>query len=141
LAGANLIYGLGMVESGMTFDFGQLVIDNEFAKMIRFVVGGIPVNDETLAVDVTNDIGPFKNFLTHRATVKHMYAQSQPKLINRQGISKWIAGGSKDMYERALEEARSILENYKPEPLPEDVRQQLRDIVITAEKEKGEMKQ
>ena len=135
MAGANLIYGLGMVESGMTFDFAQLVIDNEFAKMIRFVVGGIPVNDETLAVDVTNDVGPFKNFLTHPATVKHMYSQSQPKLINRQGISKWIAGGSKDMYERALEEARSILENYKPEPLPGDVRQQLRDIVINAEKE------
>ena len=122
----------------MTFDFGQLVIDNEFAKMIRFAVGGIPVNDETLAVDVTRDVGPFKDFLSHPATFKHMREQSETKLINRRGIDRWIADGSKDMYERALEEARSILENYTPEPLPEDVRQQLRDIVITAEKERSE---
>lgn len=124
----------------MTFDFGQLVIDNEFAKMIRFVIGGIPVNDETLAVDVTKDVGPFKDFLSHPSTFKHMREQSRTKLINRRGIDRWIADGSSTMYERAIEEARSILENYEPEPLPEDVRQQLRDIVINAEKEKGEIK-
>ena len=27
LAGANLIYGLGMLESGVTLDYGQLVMD------------------------------------------------------------------------------------------------------------------
>ncbi|MBW2635160.1 MAG: hypothetical protein JRE14_13745, partial [Deltaproteobacteria bacterium] len=31
LAGANMIYGLGMLESGITFDFAQLVLDCEFA--------------------------------------------------------------------------------------------------------------
>ena len=121
----------------MTFDFGQLVIDNEFARMIRYAVGGIPVNDETLAVDVTREVGPFKDFLSHPATYKHMRTQSRTKLINRQGIERWIAGGSKDMYETALEEVRSILENHKPDPLPEDVKRKLRDIVINAEKEKG----
>jgi trimethylamine--corrinoid protein Co-methyltransferase len=38
LAGANLIYGLGMIEMGMTIDYGQLVMDNEFARMIKHVV-------------------------------------------------------------------------------------------------------
>ena len=28
LAGANLIYCLGMLESGVTFDYGQLVMDD-----------------------------------------------------------------------------------------------------------------
>ncbi|NIO04388.1 MAG: Trimethylamine methyltransferase MttB, partial [Proteobacteria bacterium] len=60
LAGANLIYGLGMLEMGMTLSFAQLVMDNEFARMIKHVVKGIPVNDETLAVDVIREIGPFK---------------------------------------------------------------------------------
>ena len=57
LAGANLIYGLGMIEMGMTIDYGQMVMDNEFARMIKYVVQGIPVNDETLAVDVIHEIG------------------------------------------------------------------------------------
>jgi len=137
LAGANLIYGLGMVESGMTFDFGQLVIDNDFAKMIRYVVGGIPVNDETLAVDVTREVGQFKDFLSHPATFKNMRIQSQPKLINRQGIDRWQAAGSKSLYEVATEKARHILENHQPEPLSEAVKQQIRDIVLAAEQERG----
>ena len=51
LAGANLIYGLGMLESGVTMDYGQLVLDNEIARLIKYTVAGIPVNDETLAVE------------------------------------------------------------------------------------------
>jgi len=51
LAGTNLIYGLGMIESGVTFDYAQLVIDDEIARMVKQVVGGILVNDERLAVD------------------------------------------------------------------------------------------
>ena len=33
LAGANLIYGPGMLESGLTFDFAQLVLDCEFSDL------------------------------------------------------------------------------------------------------------
>ncbi|MBQ6811093.1 MAG: trimethylamine methyltransferase family protein, partial [Firmicutes bacterium] len=50
LAGANVIYGLGMLELGITFDFGQLVIDNEIAMMIKHVVNGIEINDYNMAV-------------------------------------------------------------------------------------------
>jgi len=57
LAGANIIYGLGMLEMGITLSFGQLVLDCEFAQMIKHVVRGIPVNDETLAVDATRTRG------------------------------------------------------------------------------------
>ena len=57
MAGANLIYGLGMIEMGMTIDFGQLVMDNEFARMIKFILQGIAVNTETLAVDAIREIG------------------------------------------------------------------------------------
>jgi trimethylamine--corrinoid protein Co-methyltransferase len=42
LAGANLIYGLGMLEMGMTISFGQMVMDNEFAGMIKYLVRDSP---------------------------------------------------------------------------------------------------
>ena len=83
LAGANLIYGLGMIESGMTFDFGQLVMDDEFAGMIKQCVRGIRVDDEALAIDVIDDIGPFGDFLSHDHTMAHMRTTSQPSLIDR----------------------------------------------------------
>mgnify|MGYP001815785704 FL=1 len=137
MAGANLIYGLGMIEMGMTIDYGQMVMDNEFARMIKYLVQGIPVNDETLAVDVIKEIGVGKDFLSHASTYKHMRTQSQPKLIDRRMREDWQAAGATDNYQRALEEARYILENHKPDPLPADVPVAIRSIVEEAEAELG----
>ncbi len=137
MAGANLIYGLGMIEMGMTIDYGQMVMDNEFARMIKYLVQGIPVNDETLAVDVIKEIGVGKDFLSHESTYKHMRAQSQPKLIDRRMREDWQAAGGTDIYQRALEEARYILENHKPDPLPDAVLSTIRSIVEEAEAELG----
>ena len=137
LAGANLIYGLGMIEMGMTIDYGQLVMDNEFARMIKYAVQGIAVTDETLAVDVMHEVGVGKDFLSHDHTMKHMRTQSQPKLIDRRTREDWDAGGKTDLYQRALEEARFILENHKPDPLPDEVLATIRSIVEEAEAELG----
>jgi trimethylamine--corrinoid protein Co-methyltransferase len=136
LAGANLIYGLGMLEMGVTFSFGQLVMDHEFARMIKHAVGGIPVFDNTLAVDVIHEIGPFKDFLSHDHTLEHMRtAHSQPKTIDRRMREDWEASGATDMYQRAVEEARHILETHKPDPLPDNVVSTVRSLVEDAEKE------
>ena len=137
MAGANLIYGLGMIEMGMTIDYGQLVMDNEFARMIKYVVQGIAVTDESLAVDVMHEVGVGKDFLSHDHTMKHMRTQSQPKLIDRRTREDWEAGGKTDLYQRALEEARYILENHKPDPLPDEVLTTIRSIVEEAEAELG----
>ena len=137
MAGANLIYGLGMIEMGMTIDYGQMVMDNEFARMIKYLVQGIPVNDETLAVDAIKEIGVGKDFLSHESTYKHMRTQSQPKLIDRRMREDWQAAGGTDIYQRALEEARYILENHKPDPLPDPVLSTIRSIVEEAEAELG----
>ena len=128
LAGANLIYGPGMLESGITFDFAQLVLDNEFAKMIKHTIRGFRVDKETLAVDVIKEIGPAKNFLTHLHTLRHMRTQSQPELIDRKGIEDWKAAGGK---------AKSILESHTPEPLLKDVSARIRSIIAETEDELG----
>lgn len=133
-----MIYGLGMLEMGMTLSYGQIVADNEFAAMIRRVLQGIHVDDESLAVDVIAQVGARGNFLTEEHTIKHMRGyQSQPKLIDRNMRDHWLAGGSKTMISKADEEARRILETYKPEPLSESVTNILRDLVVAAEKMHG----
>lgn len=137
LAGANLIYGLGMIESGMTFDFGQLVMDNEFAGMIKKCVGGIPVSDETLAIDVIGEVGPFGDFLSHDHTMAHMREQSQPTLIDRRVREEWTAAGSTTLHDRALAMARQILETHVPDPLPDGVAAELAAIIREAERELG----
>ena len=146
LAGANLIFGAGMIESGVTIDYGQLVMDNEFARMIKHAVGGIPVNDETLAVDDIVRVGSFGDFLSLDSTLRHMRETSQPRLIDRRVREDWAAagaptaagaavGGGSDIHARALAEARAIIEGHEPEPLPVDIVQQIRGIVARADRE------
>ena len=137
MAGANLIYGLGMIEMGMTIDYGQLVMDNEIARMIKYTVQGIPVNDETLAVDVMHEVGPAKDFLGHDHTFRHMHEQSQPTLIDRRMREDWQADGATDLHQRATQKAREILETHQPEPLPDEVLAKMRAIVEEAEAELG----
>jgi trimethylamine--corrinoid protein Co-methyltransferase len=137
LAGANLIYGLGMLESGVTMDYGQLVLDNEMARLIKYSVAGIPVNDETLAVEDIAQVGSFGDFLSLDSTYKHMREQSQPKLMDRRVRDDWVSAGATDAYARALSEARRILQTHQPQPLPQAVLDQLRDIIREAEIELG----
>jgi trimethylamine--corrinoid protein Co-methyltransferase len=135
LAGANLIYGLGMLESGVTIDYAQLVMDAEFARMVKSCVPGIRVDDDTLAVDVIGEVGPFSDFLSHDDTFKGMRGQSQTKLIDRRVREEWTAAGSTTIYDRAVLEARRILETHVPEPLPAGVHDELKAIIAAAEEE------
>jgi trimethylamine--corrinoid protein Co-methyltransferase len=137
LAGANLIYGSGMTESGVTFDYGQLVMDDEFARMIKFAVAGIPVDDELLMVDDIAQVGSSGDFLSLDSTYKYMRSQSQPALIDRRVREDWAAAGSSDMYARCSAKAREIIETHHPEPVDADVAKQMRAIVEAADREKG----
>jgi trimethylamine---corrinoid protein Co-methyltransferase len=137
LAGANLIYGAGMTESGVTFDAAQFVLDNELAAMVRHTVAGIPVTDETLAVDDIHAVGPFGDFLSLDATMRHMRSQSQPTLMDRRVREEWQGTGGHDAYARAQAKAREILAEHRPEPLPEDVLAQMRQVVEEADRSAG----
>ncbi len=141
MAGANLIYGLGMLESGVTFDYGQLVMDNEFAEMIKHVVNGIPVNENTLAVDIISKVGSFGQFITEKHTFDHMKGMSQPALIDRRVRDKWEKAGGNTMHEKALEKAREILKTHKPTPLSDEVKSEMRSIVERTEAEIKEMEE
>jgi len=137
LAGANLIYGAGMIESGVTFDAAQFVLDNELAAMIRQTVAGIPVDDETLAVDDIRAVGPFNDFLSLEATMRHMRLQSQPALMDRRVREEWEDMGGHDAYDRAREVALEVLADHRPEPLPDDMRTKMRTIVAEADRVAG----
>ena len=122
-----------MLELGVTFDFGQMVMDNEMVGMIRHFLAGVPVTDETLAVDAIHEVGIGKDFLSHPTTLQHMRSHSQPKLYDRKMREDWTAEGAKDAYTRALETARHILETHQVDPLDESVLDELRAVVEESE--------
>ena len=129
-----------MLEMGITFDLTQLVLDHEFARMMLHSLQGIPVNDETLSVDLIKEMGIGKDYLSHETTFQYMKSQSQVQIIDRRMREDWEASGSPDIYKRAHDKMIEILETYEPPPLPDDARANLRSIVEEAEKEQGVFK-
>ena len=137
MAGANQIYGAGMIESGVTFDCGQLVMDNEIARMIKHVVNGIPVDDETLAVEDIAKVGAFGDFLSLDATLRHMRELSQPEVLDRRVREDWEARGATDLATRTRARALELIETHEPLPLDADMAKQIRGIIEAADRERG----
>ncbi len=117
LAGANQIYGAGMIGSGVAFDFGQLVMDDEIARMIRTAVGGVPVDAESLAAGDIAAVGSSGDFLSLAATLQHMRDLSAPVLLDRRVRDEWLEQGASDLASRARARALEILETHVPEPI------------------------
>ena len=134
LAGANAIYGLGMLDMGIIFDYAKLVLDNEIATMIKKVVRGIDVNDETMALDVIREVGSSGEFVSHQHTFERFRKeQSAPKIFNRQSYELWQAAGSKSSADKGYEIAKHILATHKPTPLPADAQKTIRNLMNEAE--------
>ncbi len=138
LAGANVIYGLGMLELGITYDFAQLVIDNEIAKAIKYAVRGIRVSEADMAIDVMRDVGIGGEFVSHMHTFQNFREnQFDTRLFDHHMRETWEAAGGKSLYERAREEAIHILETHEPERLPENTEKIFKEVIAEAEEELG----
>jgi trimethylamine--corrinoid protein Co-methyltransferase len=134
LAGANLIYGMGMLEMGQVLSFSQMVMDNEFAAMIKRSIRGIEVNDELMAVDLIRQVGIGGNFLGQKHTMEHIVGeQVQADMIDRRMRGGWEKKGAKDLHQSSVERAKKILETHQPKQLEGDLAEELVRIAKSAE--------
>ena len=133
LAGANMIYGLGMLDSGLTWDYAQGMMQHEMYRMVRKAVGGIAVTEESIAFDVIKAVGAGGEYITHEHTFENMQQSSQTDLFDRRSREAWTADGSQTIVERAYAKALNILSSHRPEPLIESIRAELNGIFEEAE--------
>jgi trimethylamine--corrinoid protein Co-methyltransferase len=137
LGGANLIHDLGYLESGLTGSLAQLVICDEIVGWIGHFMAPVEVNDETLALDLIDEIGPDGQFLDTEHTLAHFQEHWYPTVFDRHNYDRWQAAGGKSLAERAAERVNKILAEHQPEPLPQGIAQAVRAIVERAEAQYG----
>jgi trimethylamine---corrinoid protein Co-methyltransferase len=91
------------------------VICDEIAHMIRRVLDGITVNDDTLAVDLIRQVGPGGGFLSQDHTVRYFRKEMFfPNLFKRQAIEEWVKAGGKMIHEVAHDRVLDILSKAGP---------------------------
>jgi trimethylamine--corrinoid protein Co-methyltransferase len=127
--GGNLVHDLGYLESGLTFSFVQLVICDQLVSWIKAFFGDLEVSEETLALDIIREVGPGGQYLKHRHTRKHYRRHWYPDLFERGNYADWIRSGGLTLAERAAERVQKLLDEHHPEPLGEEVRSRLDEIV------------
>lgn len=132
-SGANTIYGAGMLELGMTFSFEQLVIDNDIIAMIKKAMEGIPVDDDTLAIEAIKYIGVGNDFIGHPSTMDNIEVPSDPMIINRDMLGDWERAGKKDLASVAHEIVEDVLKNHKVAEIPADILKEMEKAVNAAD--------
>lgn len=129
LHGANIVHDVGFMDSGLQGSLQLQVIANDTIGFLRAATAGVVVDEETLALDVVEELGPTGDYLGHQHTLRHFREPFYSTLADKGTHSQWVQRGATTMEERAALQVDKILEQHQPEPLPADVQKDLKEIV------------
>ena len=122
LSGADLVHDVGLMDHCTMCSPELIVMTDEIIGMLRVTMGGLEINDETLSLELIDRIGPGGHYLSEEHTLKHFKKFWVPSIMDRSQLS---AGPSEDQVmhceDLLKQKTCKILENHRPDPLPEDM--------------------
>jgi trimethylamine--corrinoid protein Co-methyltransferase len=118
LSGINLIYLHGGIYGELTFHPLQAILDDDIAGMIGRFVEGIEVSDQTLALDLINQVGPIPGMYLDKSHTREWWKKEQfiPKAADTLTYPEWKREGKKSCLKRAKERMDNILATYESTP-------------------------
>ncbi len=131
---SDMLLGAGFLHGSRIWSYAEMLMDCEIYSIIHKMLQGIVVDDETLALDVIDAVGPGGNFLKQKHTLRHMRELFMPKYMDRRPYSEWEEKGD-DAARWATEKAREIMATHQPDPLDPAVSAELARIINIAERE------
>ncbi|HOG48029.1 MAG TPA: trimethylamine methyltransferase family protein [Anaerolineae bacterium] len=129
LHGANIIHDLGFMDAGLQGSLPLIAICNDTLGFVRAMTRGVVVDDETLALDVIEELGPTGSYLGHDHTLRHYREPYYSKLADKNPYAVWVKRGASTMEARAAKMVDDILATHQVEPLPADVQRGIKAIV------------
>jgi trimethylamine--corrinoid protein Co-methyltransferase len=97
--------------------------------MHKRFMGGLEVNDTTLALDVIKEVGPAGLFLGHQHTLDHFRELWDPTLLSWEPRDIWTTRGSKTMGDRAKEKVAKLRAEHSVDQLPDGVLAMMRAVI------------
>ena len=131
---SDMLLGVGLLHGSRIWSYEQMMMDCEIFDLIHRMMGGIEVNQETLALDAIQSVGSQGNYLTQRHTRDHMREIWMPKYMDRRAYEVWQQKGDGPR-DWARAEALKRYEEHQPEPLDSIQSQELRRIIASLEAE------
>lgn len=134
LTGGDLCHDVGYTESAMTGSVFQLTAMNEAIGYARRITRGIEVNEDTLAVDVINRVGPNGHYLKDQHTRKYYKSEYWlPSLTDRSSYEDWKMMGEKSFKDRTVAKVQDMLANYEQVPLKPETEELIEQVLAEGE--------
>jgi trimethylamine--corrinoid protein Co-methyltransferase len=134
LTGGDLCHDVGYTESAMTGSVFQLAAMDEAIGYARRITRGIEVNEDTLAVEVINDVGPNGHYLREPHTRRYYKNEFwYPNLCDRRNFEEWEMMGRKSMRDRTVARVRDILASHEASPIKPETEDVIQEVLEDAE--------
>jgi trimethylamine--corrinoid protein Co-methyltransferase len=124
---------MGLLKSSTVLYPEALVLDTEIYHTVREDLAGLTIDQEELALDVIEAVGPRGHFLSQRHTRRNLRKLELSELTTQPAVE----GGYRDPIEVAREKTAWILEHHHPEPLDDAQQAEFKRILRAAERELG----
>jgi trimethylamine---corrinoid protein Co-methyltransferase len=134
LIGGNMIHDVGYIESGLTSSLAMMVASDEIIDMVKRILRGIPVLDDTKALDVIDHVGPGGHYLYEDHTYQRFKQEIwRPKLLDRLNWDNWKLEGCKRHGQRVHGRVLEILDADSEPLLDEAMYRELRRVCELAD--------
>lgn len=135
-AGADIFGHMGISGVDQATSLDMLVLQNEAISYVESMMRQVEISDETLGLDVVEEVGPGGTYIDHDHTARHFRRQLWfPRMSDRQYYQSWLEEGAVGMEERCRRRKETILATHQPEPLPRDLKKILESIVSAGKNE------
>jgi trimethylamine--corrinoid protein Co-methyltransferase len=131
---SDMLLGVGLLDGSRIWSYAHMLMDCEIFSIVHKMMGGIDVNDETLALDVIRAVGPGGHFLAQEHTRKHMRELWLPRFVDRRPYQTWEKKQD-DAQEWARATAQEILVAHQPIPLEPKILEEFERIILSVERE------
>jgi len=132
LAGINVVSGAGMLNFENCQSIEKLILDNEICGMAYRLIEGISQRDEPIALNLFRSISDLgDHFLTHEHT-RQWYRDEQyipGPVVDRQSGDLGRLAEKPSAADRAHERAKKILAEDDPNPIREELRKELGELM------------
>ena len=106
-------YGAGQLSMDEVFSPAQFVIDQEIARYVNHLIGGIDYCDEpNVSFEAIASVGPGGHFLTHPTTLEGAAKRFESDLFPRDSVEQWRALGEPDPWQKAVEKAKAMIASH-----------------------------
>lgn len=124
-SGTSLVHDVGYLEAGLSCSPEMIVYSCEMIRMLRHFENGVPIDGESLALDVIHSVGPGGNFMVEDHTIDRFRDYWDPVFQNRRRFDAWQQSGSKNLEDRVREKTVELLAGTPGSPLPNSLSEEI----------------